>query len=177
MKKSQTQSQSRTARRLSRAAGVLIAVAFAVSACTSDDTSRDTAGKRTQPAPGQPKVTVSAKQGAPPPPQQPNAPTLQALSDTLLNTEIQPLDGKPFRLADFKGKVIVLDLWATWCGPCRYEVPHLVELTNEFGKKGVEVIGLTLENPETDEEKVRDFAEQFKINYNSAGRAPTSPAS
>jgi thiol-disulfide isomerase/thioredoxin len=75
------------------------------------------------------------------------------------------VDGATFRLSDYKDKVVVLDLWATWCGPCRLEVPHLVELQKEYGGKGVEVIGLTTEDPEDDETKVRDFAREFKINY------------
>ena len=81
------------------------------------------------------------------------------------NAEIQAVDGAAFRLSDFKDKVVVLDLWATWCGPCRLEIPHLVELQNEYKAKGVEVIGLTTEDPLSDEEKVRDFAKEFQINY------------
>ena len=77
----------------------------------------------------------------------------------------QSLDGKTFRLSDFKDKTVVLDIWATWCGPCRMDVPHLVEMAKEYEKKGVQVIGLTTENPQTDEEKVRDFVKEFKINY------------
>jgi thiol-disulfide isomerase/thioredoxin len=61
--------------------------------------------------------------------------------------------------------VVVLDIWATWCGPCRLEIPHLVELSNEYKAKGVEVIGLTTENPAEDEEAVRAFAKEFNINY------------
>ncbi|MDQ3806274.1 MAG: TlpA family protein disulfide reductase, partial [Acidobacteriota bacterium] len=98
-------------------------------------------------------------------PQPAGAAAAVPISEQALNAEIQPLDGAPFRLSDFKDKVVVLDIWATWCGPCRYEIPHLVEISKGFGAKGVEVIGLTLENPQTDEEKVRDFARQFKINY------------
>ena len=89
----------------------------------------------------------------------------EALPDAALNTEIRMLDGKTMRLSDYAGKVVVLDLWATWCGPCREEVPHLVELYNEFKSRGVEVIGLTTEDPETDEDLVREFAREFNINY------------
>ena len=75
------------------------------------------------------------------------------------------MGGAAFKLSDFKDKVVVLDLWATWCGPCRQEVPHLVELQKEYGAKGVEVIGLTTEDPNSDAEKVRAFAKEFNINY------------
>ena len=75
------------------------------------------------------------------------------------------MDGAAFRLSDFKDKVIVVDLWATWCGPCRLEIPHLVELQKEYGGKGVEIIGLTTEDPDEAGTQVRDFAREFKINY------------
>ncbi len=87
------------------------------------------------------------------------------LPQAVMEAQVQTLDGRPFRLADYKGKIVVLDIWATWCGPCRNMIPHLVETQNEFGPKGVEVIGLTTEEPATDEAKVRAFAREFKINY------------
>jgi cytochrome c biogenesis protein CcmG/thiol:disulfide interchange protein DsbE len=82
-----------------------------------------------------------------------------------MNAEIETLDGKTVHLSDFKNKVVVLNLWATWCGPCRQEIPHMVELNKEYASKGVELIGLTTENPQTDEKKVRDFVKSFNIDY------------
>ena len=104
--------------------------------------------------------------------------SLQAASTTpfaqgILETEIQGVDGKAFHLADYKGKVVVLDLWATWCGPCRVEIPHLNTIKDQYGAKGVEVIGLTNEDPETDGQKVRDFARDLKINYKLGWATPT----
>jgi len=61
--------------------------------------------------------------------------------------------------------VLVVDLWATWCRPCRQEIPHLIEMADEYKSKGVEVIGLSTEDPEADAQLVRDFSQQFKINY------------
>jgi thiol-disulfide isomerase/thioredoxin len=75
------------------------------------------------------------------------------------------VDGGTFRLSDYKDKVVVLDLWATWCNPCRAEIPHLVDLSKEYGGKGVQVVGLTTESPQSDTEKVRDFAKEMNINY------------
>ena len=136
-------------------------VALVASNCKSNDTANlkpnDTANLK-------PKVTITQKQGAPAPPQQTRA-QLETVPAAAWNTEIQSVDGAKFRLSDFNDKIIVVDLWATWCGPCRLEVPHLVELQNEYGAKGVEVIGLTTEDPREDAEKVRDFAKEFKINY------------
>ncbi|HEX7316007.1 MAG TPA: TlpA disulfide reductase family protein [Pyrinomonadaceae bacterium] len=144
-----------TGARVALACAAFGGVALVASNCKSNDTANLT-----------PKVTITSKQGAPAPAsQQPQRPQLETVPAAAWNTEIQSVDGAKFRLSDFSDKVIVVDLWATWCGPCRLEVPHLVELQNEYGAKGVEVIGLTTEDPLEDEEKVRDFAKEFKINY------------
>ena len=150
------------------ACALFAATALAVSGCKSDDTANlaaNQAAKQKANA-GAPKVTITSQQGGQKPQPQPAQPQqLDTVPPVAWNTEIQAVDGASFRLSDFKDKVVVLDLWATWCGPCRLEVPHLVELQNEYKAKGVEVIGLTTEDPDSDEEKVRDFAKEFNINY------------
>lgn len=78
---------------------------------------------------------------------------------------LSTIDGKSFTLSNsFKNpqKVVVLDLWATWCGPCKAEVPYLVELSKDFKGKGVEVVGVALDQ---DVSTVKEFAKQYKINY------------
>ena len=107
-------------------------------------------------------AAFSCSSSAPPSP--PVAGTRE-LSDEILKTEILDLDGKTFRLSDYRGKIVVLDLWATWCGPCREEIPHLVRLSEEYGGRGVEVVGLSIEDPSYNVRAVRDFARQYKINY------------
>jgi thiol-disulfide isomerase/thioredoxin len=82
-----------------------------------------------------------------------------------MEAEVKALDGSSFKLADYKGKVLLVNLWATWCGPCRSEIPDLIRVANEYGPKGVEVVGLTNEDPVADKEKVKDFVDQFKITY------------
>jgi thiol-disulfide isomerase/thioredoxin len=160
-KRTQQHTTSRAAASARVLGGALSALALlAGSACTSNDTANETAANRAQANKGKPSVTVTAQRGAPQ--QQPQT---DRLSAEIMNAQIQALDGEAFRLADFNDKVIVLDLWATWCGPCRLEIPHLVELSKEYAPKNVEVIGLTTENPETHEETVRAFAKEFKINY------------
>jgi cytochrome c biogenesis protein CcmG/thiol:disulfide interchange protein DsbE len=68
------------------------------------------------------------------------------------------------RLSDYKDKVVVLDFYATWCGPCRESVPHLVQLQQRYGDRGLQIVGLNVDGPE-DYERVPEFAREFKIQY------------
>lgn len=68
------------------------------------------------------------------------------------------------QLADFKGKVVVLDFYATWCEPCRAETPRLVELQRQYAAQGLQVIGLNV-GGEDDREQVPGYAKQFGIQY------------
>jgi thiol-disulfide isomerase/thioredoxin len=88
-----------------------------------------------------------------------------ALPAEVLETSFRLVDGGSRKISDYSGKVLVVDLWATWCRPCRQEIPHLIEMANEYRSKGVEVIGLSTEDPEEAAQLVRDFSQQFKINY------------
>jgi thiol-disulfide isomerase/thioredoxin len=75
---------------------------------------------------------------------------------------ITDLDGKQMSSADWKGKVVLINFWATWCGPCRAEIPDLVALQNEY-KDQVIVIGVSEDEGPVD--AVRKFATQYKVNY------------
>jgi thiol-disulfide isomerase/thioredoxin len=68
-------------------------------------------------------------------------------------------DGKPLRLADFKGKVVVLNIWATWCGPCQIEMPTLAKLAGEYQGKPVEVVAVSVDG-DRDADKARAFIGQ-----------------
>lgn len=74
---------------------------------------------------------------------------------------LQDMNGKPVSLADFRGKVVVLDFWATWCPPCKKEIPDFVELQRQYGSKGVQFVGIALDEPN----KVTEFVQQNGINY------------
>src|ERR1041385_1610654 len=71
------------------------------------------------------------------------------------------------KLEDYKGKVVVLDFYATWCEPCRAETPHLVTLQRQYGDKGLQVIGLNV-GGEDDRAQVPAFAKEFGIQYQLA---------
>jgi len=73
-------------------------------------------------------------------------------------------NNKRAQLADYKGKVVVLDFYATWCEPCRAETPRLVELQRQYATQGLQVIGLNV-GGEDDREQVPAYAKQFRIQY------------
>lgn len=73
-------------------------------------------------------------------------------------------DGKRATLADFRGRVLVLDFYATWCEPCRESIPRLIALQNDYGPKGLQVVGLNVGGPD-DRIKVADFARELGIQY------------
>jgi cytochrome c biogenesis protein CcmG/thiol:disulfide interchange protein DsbE len=78
--------------------------------------------------------------------------------------KLQGVDGKEVKLSDYKGKIVVLDFWATWCGPCRRGVPDLVSLQKEYKDKLV-VIGISLDRVSGTEADVKKFMQEYKINY------------
>jgi thiol-disulfide isomerase/thioredoxin len=79
--------------------------------------------------------------------------------------ELKDLDGKPVTLGEAKGKIVLLNFWATWCGPCRAEIPDLVDLQKRYAEK-LEIIGLATDEDDTDE--VRRFVMHEGINYRVA---------
>jgi thiol-disulfide isomerase/thioredoxin len=72
------------------------------------------------------------------------------------------LTGQKLDLSSYRGKIVLLDFWATWCDPCRDEIPHFVELQNKYGGEGLQIIGVSMDDGP---EPVRDFYRRFKMNY------------
>ena len=101
----------------------------------------------------------------------PNTAEEDAAADAKASGKAAPLDftlkdmnGVDVKLASFKGKPIVVNFWATWCGPCRAEIPSLVELNTQYGAEGKDVVilGISVDDPI---EKLKPYATQMKMNY------------
>ncbi len=76
---------------------------------------------------------------------------------------LKDLDGKPVSLSQFKGKVVILDFWATWCPPCRTEIPGYIALQKKYADDGLVVIGVSVDTDGT--APVKKFIKDFGINY------------
>jgi peroxiredoxin len=117
--------------------------AFGASSCNSNDP----ATKTTTPAPNRPSAG------------------LVTLPRPILDAENRAASGDPIKLANYSGKVMLVNLWATWCGPCRMETPELVKLHQEFQSRGVEMIGLSTEDPDASAESVAEFVKEYDVKY------------
>ena len=128
--------------------------AFGISSCSSSDERRSN-----------PPATGVATNRAAPPPRTAAPPPVTMLPASVTEAELRALTGAPIKLSNYAGKVLLVNLWATWCGPCRLETPELVKLNKEFRSQGLEVIGLSTENPDESADQVREFVQNYKVDY------------
>ena len=77
--------------------------------------------------------------------------------------ELPSLDGRKVKLSDYRGKAVLLNFWATWCPPCKIEMPWFVELQKQYGKDGLVVIGVAMDDSEP--QKISEFAHEMGLNY------------
>jgi thiol-disulfide isomerase/thioredoxin len=76
---------------------------------------------------------------------------------------LESLDGTNVKLSDLRGKAVLLNFWATWCGPCKIEMPWFVELQNEYGSQGLQIVGVAMDDSGKDE--IAKFAKEMGVNY------------
>jgi thiol-disulfide isomerase/thioredoxin len=79
-----------------------------------------------------------------------------------LNFTLKDTANRDVSLSSFRGKVILLDFWATWCGPCKVEIPWFIEFQNKYGKNGLQVIGVSVDDPL---DKLKPYVASMKMNY------------
>jgi len=79
-----------------------------------------------------------------------------------LNFTVEDLEGNDVTLSTHTGKVILLDFWATWCGPCKFEIPGFIELYTQYGSQGLQVLGFSVDDAVP---ALKEYAAQMKMNY------------
>jgi thiol-disulfide isomerase/thioredoxin len=79
-----------------------------------------------------------------------------------LNFTLKDADNREVSLAQFKGKVVVIDFWATWCGPCKVEIPHFVEFQEKYGPRGLQIVGISVDDTA---DKLAPYIRDMKMNY------------
>jgi len=86
----------------------------------------------------------------------------KALKPAKLNFSFKDVNGRKVSLSAFKGKVIILDFWATWCVPCKAEIPGFIDLQKKYGEQGLQIIGLSVDDSMS---TAKTYADQMKMNY------------
>ncbi|KPK11260.1 MAG: hypothetical protein AMJ68_06605 [Acidithiobacillales bacterium SG8_45] len=84
-----------------------------------------------------------------------------AIPKTMVDFSLPGVDGKPRQLSEWRGKLIVLNFWATWCPPCLEEIPLFVSMQKKYGARGLQIIGVAIDKPE----EVKNFQDGKSINY------------
>ena len=79
-----------------------------------------------------------------------------------LSFVLKDVSNRNVTLSDYKGKVVLLDFWATWCGPCKVEIPWFIEFQQKYGKNGLQVIGISADDPL---DKLAPFVKEMKMTY------------
>jgi thiol-disulfide isomerase/thioredoxin len=91
------------------------------------------------------------------------SPSGQLIGRVAPDFELPALDGRKLKLSDLRGKAVLLNFWATYCGPCKIEMPWFVELQKEYGPQGFQIVGVAMDDASTEE--IAKFAKQMGVNY------------
>lgn len=127
---------------------LLLALTFSVSACSNKKSS--------------PQKTQKSQQETPVAETQPSKPEKKK-KILAPNFTLKEINGKSLTLSNLRGKVVVLNIWATWCPPCRHEIPDFIKLQKELGSKGLQIIGVSVDRKGVS--VVRNFAKEHHMNY------------
>src|SRR3977135_210979 len=96
----------------------------------------------------------------------PSPPAVVSLPAQVREASLKTLDGSSLKLSDYTDKVVVVNLWATWCGPCRLEMPELVKMSKEYKERGLVVLGVaTTYNEHDDQTHVKEFVKSQNVPY------------
>jgi len=153
---------------------LLLAAASTLNVASQSGRRINSTASTTPPAPIQPPLTPEPeiKRNDPPP-----LTALLSLPENIRERQIKALDKNDFKLADFQGKVVVINFWASWCGPCRREVPEYEKVRQAFVDREVVFVGLTTEDPRYESERAKRFAREvnfgFRLGYADAQIART----
>ena len=132
--------------------------AFGLSSCNSNETPVTNAPANRvviTSAPANRGNTITAPPGA-----------SVAVPPNVRDATFKTLNGESAKLSDYANKVVVVNMWATWCGPCRQEIPELVKMSNEYKARGLVVLGLaTTYNEQDDQNRVKEFVKAQSIPY------------
>lgn len=134
----------------------LVAI-FGVASCNSNDETARTVPPATKPAADKPSTRPAA---------------LASLPANVLSAKLEAASGDDIKLSNYSGKVVLVNLWATWCGPCRSETPELVKLYNEYRDRGFEVVGLSTGSPKDTQEQISEFVRAYGVNYRIGWSSP-----
>jgi thiol-disulfide isomerase/thioredoxin len=93
----------------------------------------------------------------------PEAPSVLGKTTPAPDFTLESLDGKNMRLSDFRGKAVLLNFWATWCGPCKIEMPWFVDFQKEYGSQGLQIVGVAMDD--SSKEDIAKFAKDMGVNY------------
>jgi thiol-disulfide isomerase/thioredoxin len=138
-----------------------------VSSCTSSDEKSNRVATQSSATP-----KTNGPANAPAPVDTSPLPLITSLPPNVLEAKLKTVNGSTITLGDYSGKVLLVNLWATWCGPCRGEIPELVKLHKEFHAQGLEMVGLTTEDPDRSAAQVKSFVHDFQMDYHVGWATP-----